>query len=59
MSLTFTSQNHINYAVVGKQRLQDPSWTTITNGIPGGNGGMRTVTFPAGLNREFYMVESE
>ena len=58
LNLTFPTRGGLNYSVLYKTNLTDPSWNLLTNGIPG-SGSTITVSDPLTGPHRFYEVETQ
>ncbi len=55
-NLSFPTQLGVNYQVVYKNNLTDPSWTLLTS--VSGDGSVKSVSDPASQTRRFYSVKT-
>jgi Immunoglobulin domain len=58
LNLTFPTRGGLNYSVLYKANLTDPSWNVLTNGIPG-TGSTITVSDQLTGPQRFYQVETQ
>lgn len=58
VDLSFDSEEWIDYKVLRSANLGIPSWTEVTNGIPG-QGSTTSVSVPSSGGTEFFVIEGE